>query len=90
MSPAFPFLALAALAAGPVAPVAVEPAAARPPDAARVIDLALAGKSHAILRELTDGVGPRLAGSPGADAAVRWARGWLERHGFSPASSRCG
>jgi hypothetical protein len=49
-----------------------------------VIDAALAGKSHAILQELTDGVGPRLAGSPGAEAAVRWARGWLERHGLAP------
>lgn len=79
MSPVISILALAALAAGPAAPDA-----ARSPEAARVIDAALEGRSHAILQELTDGVGARLAGSPGADAAVRWARGWLERHGFAP------
>ena len=42
--------------------------------AARMIGAALTdGVAHARLTELTDGIGPRLSGSPGAAAAVAWA-----------------
>ncbi|WP_434346747.1 M20/M25/M40 family metallo-hydrolase [Myxococcus virescens] len=45
------------------------------------------GHAYARLAELTDGIGPRLSGSPGAEAAVQWAlrsfkadgvKAWLE------------
>jgi carboxypeptidase Q len=42
--------------------------------AARIVGGALAdGNAYARLAELTDGIGPRLSGSPGAEAAVAWA-----------------
>jgi carboxypeptidase Q len=53
---------------------------AEPPEAARIIAEALRGGSYPVLAELTDGVGARLAGSPGADAAVRWSADWFRRH----------
>jgi len=40
------------------------------------------GRSYDLLAELTDGVGPRPAGSPGAEAAVHWAADWFRRSGF--------
>jgi carboxypeptidase Q len=40
------------------------------------------GRAYAILGELTDRVGARLSGSPGAEAAVRWARQRLEADGL--------
>ena len=53
-----------------------------PPDAARILAEALRGGSYPVLAELTDGVGARLAGSPGAEAAVRWSADWFRRHGI--------
>jgi carboxypeptidase Q len=59
------------LAATPAAPSSAAS------DAARITGEALQGRSLAILADLTDRVGARLAGSPGADAAVRWAVEWF-------------
>jgi hypothetical protein len=69
-------MAMVALA-GVAAPAA---GPAGPPEAARILAEALRGGSYPILAELTDGVGARLAGSPGADAAVRWSADWFRRH----------
>jgi len=45
-----------------------------PDIAARLVGGALTdGVAYARAAELTDGVGPRLSGSPGAEAAVKWA-----------------
>ncbi|HYS08158.1 MAG TPA: M20/M25/M40 family metallo-hydrolase [Myxococcales bacterium] len=59
--------------------------AAVPPDVARqLVGGALAdGVAYASLRELTDTVGPRLSGSPGAEAAVQWALKKLQQDGLS-------
>ncbi len=56
-----------------------------PPEVARrLIGGALTdGAAHARLQELTDSIGPRLSGSPGAEAAVRWAAQALEKDGLS-------
>jgi len=67
-----------------LAPEATPPAGALAPvEASRILDEALRGESIRILAELTDGVGPRLAGSPGADAAVRWAVDWFRARGIT-------
>lgn len=53
------------------------------PAAARVLGAALQGEGvFDLVRGLTDQVGPRLAGSPGADAAVRWAVAEMQRAGL--------
>ncbi|XXF78249.1 M20/M25/M40 family metallo-hydrolase [Myxococcaceae bacterium GXIMD 01537] len=62
--------------------------AASLPVAGRLIGAALTeGRAYARLAELTDGIGPRLSGTEGADAAVQWAlrgfqadgvKAWLE------------
>jgi hypothetical protein len=66
----------AALAAGPTSPA---PAAFPPEAAEQIVGGALAGGvAYARLAELTDTVGPRLSGTPGAAAAVQWA---LKRFG---------
>jgi len=45
-----------------------------PEVAARLVGFALTdGVAYARVAELADGIGPRLSGSPGAEAAVRWA-----------------
>jgi len=72
VSPAAAVAALCVLAAQPVAPS----------DAARITGEALRGESHRILSDLTDRVGARLAGSPGADAAVVWAVEWFRTQGI--------
>lgn len=56
-------------------PAAAAPKPRPPADApARLVGAALTdGIAEARLAELTDGIGPRLAGSPGAAAAVEWA-----------------
>ena len=61
---------------------AAEPSVVGPPEAGRIVAEALRGNSYAVAAELTDLVGARLAGSPGADAAVRWGEGWFRRHGL--------
>lgn len=53
------------------------------PDAAGpILAAAREGRSFEILASLVDTVGPRLTGSPGAQAAVRWAAEWFRRNGF--------
>jgi Iap family predicted aminopeptidase len=73
-------LAAAALAAAEPAGSPAAPAGDGGSDAGVVLAAALRGGSHLVLAELTDLVGARLAGSPGADAAVRWAEAWFRRH----------
>ena len=41
------------------------------------------GVAYSRLEELTDTIGPRLSGSPGAAAAVQWALAWFKRDGVS-------
>jgi len=41
------------------------------------------GLAHARLRELTDTIGPRLSGSPGAEAAVQWALKKFQQDGLA-------
>jgi hypothetical protein len=51
--------------------------------AARIAGAALVdGRSREILQHLSDRIGPRLSGSPGAEAAVRWTRERLIRDGL--------
>ncbi len=67
------------------------PAAPGGQAAAPDVDLAVAptimdpalkeGRAYALLTELTDTIGPRLAGSAGEKAAVEWARKRLEESG---------
>lgn len=59
------------------------PPAPVPPEAALLMGRALAeGGAFERLAELTDTVGARLTGSPGAEAAVRWARERFQRDGL--------
>jgi Iap family predicted aminopeptidase len=59
-------------------------AAAVSPDVAhRLVGGALSdGVAYARLEELTDTIGPRLSGSPGAEAAVRWALQKFQQDGL--------
>lgn len=41
------------------------------------------GLAWSRLRELTDGIGPRLSGSPGAEAAVQWALQAMKQDGLA-------
>ena len=77
--------ALAALlAAAPAGPAAPPPPGEVPAEAALLLGRALVeGGAWERLAELTDTVGARLAGSPAAEAAVRWARGRFEKDGLS-------
>jgi hypothetical protein len=56
-----------------------------PPDVAqRLIGGALSdGAAYARLAELSDTIGPRLSGSPGAEAAVKWALQKFQQDGLS-------
>jgi len=56
------------------------PAAAA--DAVPILAAARKGRAYDLLASLADTVGPRLAGSPGAEAAVRWAAEWFRQNGF--------
>jgi len=48
-----------------------------------LFDAALAkGESYQMLEHLTGRIGPRLSGSPGAAAAVEWARHVMQEYGF--------
>ena len=60
-------------------------AAPVPPDVARrLVGGALAdGVAYARLEELTDTIGPRLSGSPGAAAAVQWALAKFKQDGLA-------
>ena len=44
------------------------------------------GVAYARLEELTDTIGPRLSGSPGAEAAVQWALRKLQQDGLDGAA----
>jgi carboxypeptidase Q len=75
-------LAFAALLAGPSASRADTVAAPDGEVIGRILDHALADTfAHTALRELTDEVGPRLAGSAGMRRAHAWAERWLRRAG---------
>ncbi|HYV65286.1 MAG TPA: peptidase M28 family protein, partial [Myxococcales bacterium] len=55
-----------------------------PEIAARLVGGALTdGIAYARVAELTDGIGPRLSGSPGAEAAVKWALQRFREDGLS-------
>jgi carboxypeptidase Q len=55
-----------------------------PDAAARIVGGALSdGSTYARLAELTDGIGPRLSGSAGAQAAVGWALRKFEEDGVA-------
>ena len=73
---------LLAASESPPSPSAAPAPTSAPPEAALVLGKGLEGGSVAILEELTDTVGARLAGSAGADAAVAWAQAWFRRHGM--------
>jgi len=52
--------------------------------ATRLIGFALSdGKAFSRLTDLTDSIGPRLSGSPGAEAAVKWAQQRFQEDGLS-------
>src|SRR4030088_3140980 len=68
---ALPLALLAAAAAPPAPPPRRD---ASPDVSERIIGGALAGNgAYEKLAELTDTIGPRPSGSPGAEAAVQWA-----------------
>src|SRR5205823_1071248 len=56
-----------------------------PPEVAqRLVGGALSdGVAYARLAELTDTIGPRLSGSPGAEAAVKWALAKFQQDGLA-------
>ena len=60
-------------------------AAPVPPEIARhLVGSALTdGVAYARLRDLTDTIGPRLSGSPGAEAAVQWGLKTLKQDGLA-------
>lgn len=64
---------------------AVPVASAQHPDSRQDLDsiaaTVLAGDSMELLRQLTDDIGPRLAGSPAYDRAVEWAMSKFREHG---------
>ncbi|EPX64223.1 Aminopeptidase [Cystobacter fuscus DSM 2262] len=75
---------LCLLSAPPKAPAkaAQAPSGPSPQVAEQLIGAALTdGHAYARLAELADGIGPRLSGSEGADAAVRWAKRSFEADG---------
>ena len=75
---------VALLAAAPAWPAPVAPPREVPPEAALLVGRALSeGGAYQRLAELTDTVGARLTGSPGAEAAVRWAQARFQRDGLA-------
>lgn len=77
-------MVLAAVVAALAAAGSPEAPAAAPPEAWRLLGRALAeGGAYQRLAELTDTVGARLSGSPGADAAVRWALARFRQDGLA-------
>ncbi|WNG32328.1 M20/M25/M40 family metallo-hydrolase [Archangium violaceum] len=74
---------LSLLTAPPKAPAAATKDVGPSPQVAeRLIGAALTeGHAYARLAELTDGIGPRLSGSEGAEAAVQWAKRSFEADG---------
>ena len=75
------WLAWVVLAAAPIqAPGPV--AGPSTTDASRIVEEALSGRSNEVLARLTDEVGGRLAGSAGAETAVRWVADWFREQGI--------
>ncbi len=74
---------LSLLTAAPKAPVAaMKDSGPSPQVAGQLIGAALSeGHAYARLAELTDGIGPRLSGTEGAEAAVQWAKRGFEADG---------
>jgi carboxypeptidase Q len=73
---------LTLLTAAPKSPAPAKEAGPSLQVAERLIGAALTeGHAWERLAELTDGIGPRLSGSEGAEAAVRWAKRSLEADG---------
>jgi carboxypeptidase Q len=76
---------LSLLTASPKAPAPAAAAKDSGPStqvAGQLIGAALSeGHAYARLAELTDGIGPRLSGSEGAEAAVQWAKRSFEADG---------
>jgi hypothetical protein len=80
-------LGLAAVGAAPKPTPAPSPAPslrqAYEAPVARIVGTALlAGQDYETLAHLTDAIGPRLSGSPGAEAAVRWTTEEFRRYGL--------
>ncbi|MET0404643.1 MAG: M20/M25/M40 family metallo-hydrolase [Cystobacter sp.] len=78
------FCLLSAAPKAPARPAATAPAPAGPSlqVAEQLIGAALTdGHAYARLAELADGIGPRLSGSEGAEAAVRWGKRSFEADG---------
>ncbi len=83
MTSATATLAAVLAAAAPPGSTRARPPEA-PPEASLLIGRALAeGGAWERLAELTDTVGARLTGSPGAEAAVRWAQARFQRDGLA-------
>lgn len=81
MRSAFALASLAAAAAAQTSPPAAAPAASQ---AQRFVDLALEdNRAHAMLRELLTAAPKRLSGSPGMDAAQRWALAKMQSLGLA-------
>ena len=78
-------VALALAATGPLAPAAL--AQPEPVDARAVTAIRQHGLDSSRVMEtlawMTDVYGPRLTGSPGLDAATRWAQDYLRAQGFA-------
>src|SRR5215470_13124033 len=87
--PTLPFSGRASAAGPPAA----APGASSPEEIARrervasllIGEETVSGGAYAKLSYLTDRIGPRLSGSPGAAAAVAWALQEFRRDGFSTA-----
>jgi hypothetical protein len=77
---------LAGLAIAGTASPAADDAATAPYEAAagRIVGAEMVeGGAWAILQHLSDGIGPRLSGSPGAEAAVAWTAARLRSFGLA-------
>jgi carboxypeptidase Q len=75
-------VALLAWAAAPIPAPDRGDVASSGADASRIVGEALEGRSYDVLAQLTDGVGARLAGSAGLEAAIRWSAGWFRAQGI--------
>jgi hypothetical protein len=81
---AWPLLAILAQAVAAEGPARDSLAERYAGVAGRIIGAELVqGRAHAMLQHLTDRIGPRLSGSAGAEAAVRWTRERLAQEGLT-------
>jgi hypothetical protein len=78
-------LAAGAAAVDPGAPVSATHAAV----AGRIVgEELMEGQAYALLEHLTDGIGPRLTGSAGAEAAVAWTAERLRSYGLTVSTEK--